>query len=188
MKKNKKIISTLVAVIIIVILILFITDKNGSVKITTKNSLVKVLEISEIQSTQYIYNGVTAVKDNDKDAYYVNYEGIVTIGIDINKIDYKEYPEENKVVVTLPKLKVLDCSIDDSSLDFIFNDKSYNNEKVHVMASNAAKKDLLEKTEKNKELLENASKNTKSIVKSIIQPLIDARGVKYDIEFKEGDE
>ena len=119
-------------------------------------------------------------KDNQV-AYYVNYKGNVKAGINIKHISYEEDKENKKVIVTIPEIEVFDYIVDDTKLDFIFLDESYNTETVHPEAFALSKDDLKNSLNNNKEFYDKARESVISIVKASIEPLINAKDNEYEL-------
>ena len=99
-KFTKKIMLFIGVIVLIIVAISFMRVHNENrLTITTKSSLVKIIEINKLSTIEYTYNAIVTKYKNDevKDdnvEYYVAYNGKVTAGIDFNEInidvDYKE--------------------------------------------------------------------------------------------------
>ena len=181
-KIGKKGIIAICISIVILFVILIITDQAGQRTISSKSDLVKVLDVSELTSAEYIYNGIAIkTKKDNQVAYYVNYKGNVKAGINIKHISYEEDKENKKVIVTIPEIEVFDDIVDDTKLDFIFLDESYNTETVHPEAFALSKDDLKNSLNNNKEFYDKARESVISIVKASIEPLINAKDNEYEL-------
>ena len=181
-KIGKKGIIVICISIVILFVILIITDQAGQRTISSKSDLVKVLDVSELTSAEYIYNGIAIkTKKDNQVAYYVNYKGNVKAGINIKHISYEEDKENKKVIVTIPEIEVFDYIVDDTKLDFIFLDESYNTETVHPEAFALSKDDLKNSLNNNKEFYDKARESVISIVKASIEPLINAKDNEYEL-------
>lgn len=181
-KIGKKGIIAICISLFILVAILIITDQAGQRTISSKSDLVKVLDVSELTSAEYIYNGIAIkTKKDNQVAYYVNYKGTVKAGINIKHISYEEDKENKKVIVTIPEIEVFDYIVDDTKLDFIFLDESYNTETVHPEAFALSKDDLKNSLNNNKEFYAKARENVISIVKASIEPLINAKDNEYEL-------
>lgn len=119
--------------------------------------------------------------------FWVEYEGIVTIGIDISKLKV-EVSEDNVVTITLPNAVVLDATVNESSL----NDKSFYfdpsakkpSPEEQSEAYKQAQSNMKETAEKNFSLMANAQDNAKELLGNYVKSIGDALGVEYKIEWK----
>ena len=85
-----------------------IFDK-GEEKIVTSSTLMKAIDISELSTAQFTYNGIAeAFADEEKEEHlcYIRYNAKIKAGIDMKKVKF-EIDEENKTVrPILPKIKI----------------------------------------------------------------------------------
>ena len=188
-----KIILLLAAIAIVAFIVLKITgifgsDKNQEQRLTTitKSSLTKVLEISNLSTLDFIYNGITDVKNDEGELkYHVAYEGTVTAGIDFKKIKIDLDDKNKKITVTIPETYIQDCDVSMPSLKFIFEDDDYNTETVTEEAYKACIKDLEEKSAKENDLLELAGENAKKTVEGLIDPWVKQIDGEYKVDIKQ---
>ena len=102
---------------------------EGEVEIITKSNLMEAIDVSELATSEFIYNGIAEVY-NDKKAekvdYYIRYDARVRAGIDIKNVDFNIMKEENIIEVTLPEVEIFTPpSIDPDSLSYIPSEKEY---------------------------------------------------------------
>ncbi len=116
--------------------------------------------------------------------FWVEYEGVVTIGIDVSKLKV-EVGEDNVVTVTLPEAVVLDAVVHESSLNsnsFYFDPNSKKpSPEEQTEAFKQAQDNMRQTAENNRALLENARSNAKELLKNYIKSIGDAMGVEYTI-------
>ncbi len=116
--------------------------------------------------------------------FWVEYEGVVTIGIDVSKLKV-EAGEDNVVTVTLPEAVVLDAVVHESSLNsnsFYFDPNSKKpSPEEQTEAFKQAQDNMRQTAENNRALLENARSNAKELLKNYIKSIGDAVGVEYTI-------
>lgn len=184
-KLGKNTVLVIVILIIVLALFLIITNKKGETTITTKSELIKILDISELSSVEYVYNGIaTKTKKDNKVAYYVSYNGKVRAGVNIKDIKYDEDPINKKIIVTLPEIQIFDAIVEAGQLDFIFIDTNYDTETVHQEAFNLSKTALENTIKDDKEFYDKARENIESIVRATIEPIIDTKDNEYQLEIK----
>ena len=171
-KKNKKIKNILKlpkkklllfgAIIILLVVLLFIyfqfvSGKKAEVKTISKSSLTKVLEINDLSTLNFIYNGIAEVKNDDGETkYHVSYKGNVNAGIDFKKIDISVDNDNKKIVVTLPDAVVQSVSVDMGTMKFIFEDEDDETETVTEEAYKASCEALEKQAKSETDLLEMA--------------------------------
>ena len=128
--------------------------ENDTKRITSTSSLRKIIRISELSSYQSVYNGVAKKyeKKGDKEPLYcVSYKSKVKLGIDVTKVKISKGINKT-ITVTLPKIKINDYSVDETSLDYIFRDKDEDDEDVYSEALDLCEKDVRAETKKEKNL------------------------------------
>lgn len=160
--------------------------------VVTKSTLMEVLEISELSTITYTYNGIVPgydvvdIAENGTEygniSYYVSYEGTVKAGIDFSKIDIDIGEENKEIKVKLPKVEILDTIVDEGSLEYIHkksqsDSKGENYKKAFQLCS----EDLRKKTEEDKTLLELAKTNAESAVTALLEPWMEQMEEGYHI-------
>lgn len=160
-----------------------IWGEEGKVTTITETDIREVLEISELQTAEYIYNSIVTVylEDSDKVKYYVAYNGTVHAGIDFSKIQISVNNNTKEVHIIIPEVYIQDTIVETESLDFIFTKDKYDTASTHKEAYSICDKDLREKAESDKELLENAEKNVRNIVEGLLKPWIEELNEDYAV-------
>ncbi|MCI6242416.1 MAG: DUF4230 domain-containing protein [Agathobacter sp.] len=178
-----------IVVIVIIGLVFFLTNllhsKKETVTTVTKSSLEKILEISDLSTLDFTYNSITDVKDQDKKnvKYHVAYEGTVTAGIDLQKVDISVNEDSHKIVITVPDATVQNTNVDMGGMDFIFEKKKYDTETVSQEAYKACLKDLENKANENT-LLSMAKENAVNAITALVSPWVEQMNDEYTIEVK----
>lgn len=187
-KTKNKLYLIIIVVIILLMLIsvgvyfLFAKNKEGNVTIISKSELVSIAKKNNLNTAKYMYSGVATKKNKKGDAvYYVNYTGIVVAGTDLDKIEINQDDKNKKVIVKIPSVTITENKVENNSLDIIFLDDKYDTEDVHADAYALSKKDLATKSNENETFIEKAQNKADSIIKALIQPLIDADGRDYEL-------
>ena len=191
-KKKRKIflLKVLAAVILIIcVTILFpkiLKKEDGKVTTITQSSLEKVIEVNDLSTLDYTYNAITDVYDEDGETlkYHVAYEGIVTAGIDITKINVTVNEEEKKISITLPNAVIQNVNVDMGTLAFIFEKNKYETETVSQEAYKASLEDLKKKANKESTLLTMAKDNAAAAMNALIAPWVEQIDDDYTVEVK----
>lgn len=118
--------------------------------------------------------------------FWVEYEGIVTIGIDVSKLKV-EVSDDNVVTITMPPAVVLDVIVDESSLSsasFYFDPNAKKpSPEEQSEAFRQAQNEMRETAENNYALMANAQANAKELLKNYVKSVGDALDVNYKIEW-----
>lgn len=153
--------------------------------VLTASQLERVLKISELSIYKVTFNGVAAVNDEEGELLYnVAYNAKVRIGFDMEKLQVSiDETDESakKIIVTLPKIGVVDAEVDPGSLDYIFAKKRANTDDVSATAFPACKADAEEECSANELIFEQARENAVNTVKALTQPLL-AQYTEYSLE------
>lgn len=157
--------------------------EEGEKKIVTKSNLLEAIDVSELATSEFIYNGIAMVYNDEEEEnvkYYIRYDARVKAGIDIQEVDFDIQEEEKIICVILPSVKIFsDPSIDLDSLSYIPSDEEYDLGKV----LKTCEEDVMTEVEAATELRASAEDNLKGIIKTLITPLAEAEG--YQIEWGE---
>lgn len=120
--------------------------------------------------------------------FWVEYDGKVTIGIDVNKLKV-EVGENNVVTITMPNAVVLDATVNEQSLtseSFYFDPKAKKpSPEEQTEAFKQAQSNMRETAEKNTVLMANAKANAKELLRNYVDSVGEAVGVQYTIEWKD---
>ena len=171
--------------IVIVINIVNSTEilEESEPRIVTESNLMDAIDVSELATSEFIYNGIAEVyKDEKKEnvKYHIRYDARVKAGIDIKDVSFDIDDEEMIIYVTLPEVAIFeDPSIDPNSLSYIPSEKDY--DLAEVLKTCEA--DVLAEAEEAKELKTSAEDNLKSIIEALLKPLAEAED--YQIKWNE---
>lgn len=161
-----------------------IVGSEGKVETYSVPDLTDIIDIGELQTLSYHYNAINKVRIDHKVRYYVAYEGSIQLGVDFNEVVFS-FDEENHIItVTLPPIKVTNAEVVASSLDYIFVDESYNNEKVFTTAYSACQADLKEQASRDQKLSSIAKTNTEAEMKALIQPFLEEFYPEYTLNIE----
>ena len=167
------------AVVVIAILILVIFAPDGATTFDAKNSLIEIIEVAELSTVQYTYNGVAEVKNDKETKYYVYYEGNVRAGFDMDKVEIHQ--EGKKIIIVMPSITIHSTEIAEGTIKYIFMDNKYNNENNSGEALNACKADLMKELQKNETFINTAKEGAKDAICALTQPFLSEN--EFDIQF-----
>lgn len=170
----------------------------GSDKATLKEEQIK--SICELTTLKCYYNNV-AKSDKEKGTgiahafekarkFWIEYEGMASIGIDMNKVSMKV--DNDNVVIRMPHAEVTDVAIVTETLNedsyIISKDGFVNKNKITVQdqqdAIAAAQEEMKKSLYDNKGLFERAEREAKNIIESYVNEIGKLSGKKYKIIWK----
>lgn len=147
----------------------------GEEKILVRSTLIDAIDITELSSSQFTYNGIAEIYKNKKSSKvdcYVSYKAKVKAGIDMNDVDFDIDNEKKTVKPILPDIQITANLVEDESLSFIPDDTKKDLKDILT----ACKEDASKEASKSKELIESAEENIKSIIEALLYPVLDANG------------
>ena len=118
--------------------------------------------------------------------FWVEYEGIVTIGIDVSKLKV-EVSDDNVVTITMPQAIVLDAVVNSESLNedsFYFDPNAKKpSPEEQSEAYRQAQINMKETAENNAALMATAQDNAKELLENYVKSVGDAVGKSYTIKW-----
>lgn len=157
--------------------------KEGE-KITISSAALKeVLQISELTSAEYIYNGIAQGyqdPEEKKGAYYIRYSAMVEAGADLGKIDLKINEKNDTIEIVKPKIEIFNVSMDYDSLDFI-PENLKSQEVKDILAT--CKEDVRNEAASSGTFVTLAQSNSEHIIEALLDPL--AKSSNMPIVWKE---
>lgn len=117
---------------------------------------------------------------------WIEYSGIVNLGIDINKVDISEPDTNNVITIKIPDAEVQSTSLDKSTLSEPLTDKSVftkitTEEKTEALSS--AQQNMKETAQKDTSLLAQAKEHAKLILQGYINNLGEEFNEEYTIKW-----
>jgi len=149
-------------------------------------SLDDLISISNLQSLSYNYNSICSVEDDDGNLlYHVSYRGTVVLGIDMDLITWDTDENSKTIIFSLPPVECQSCTVDATSLSYIFADDDYNTPSVGAQAQALCLADLEEKIadpDLNETMFTIAKENCETGIYGMFQPLINQYFPEYTME------
>ena len=175
--KIVKMIKDILIIAVIIVLIFLIYNKlnnNSKLKISASSDLEKVIDISEIQTAKYTWNGIAEINNT-----YVRYEGTVQVNYDMKdffKDNIKLDNANKKIHLKIPETKYEPIVLAKSnSISFIPANAEIDMKDV----LNACEEDMKEEIKDNERLNEIAKNNFKSIIESFLYPITENSSFEF---------
>ena len=151
--------------------------EKGKTTIITKSTLIDTVDIAELSTAEFTYNGIAEIPENkksDKIKCRVRYKAKVKDSVNMEDIDF-DIDDANKTVKpNLPEIE-LEAIIDDQEgFSFIPEKSTVDLQEVIKVC----KKDVTVEAEQASELYDSAEENLKDIVQALTYPVIKSKGYK----------
>ena len=140
--------------------------------IISSSSLEKVIDISELSTARYTYNGIARVYDGKSVVCSIKYSAKVKAGINMKDVDFLVDEEKKTVTVKLPEIGIMSDVVDEDSISFIPD-----NTKISLKeALTACEDDVRNEALESEELFSAASENLKKTLEALLFPILDTEG------------
>lgn len=157
--------------------------------------LSQMKSICELATMDCYYHNVAKYSEEDaqgilwwkKDKnFWVEYDGIVTAGVDASLIDIQVHGE--KITITMPQAKVLSCKVDKDTLTqnsfIVAQDSAKINAEDQTEAFKIAQENIKKNASEDEALLSNAQLRAKKLLEDYVENVGDAVGKQYQIKWK----
>lgn len=167
----------IVAIVFVVMLVLKDTgiDDEGEKTIITSSTLQKTVNIADLSTAQYSYNGIAQIyEDEAKEKLKCNiyYHARVKAGVDMSQITF-EIDDENKTVKpSLPEIEITANLLDNMELEFMPGESDVSLQEARTVC----KEDALNESKESSELYKVAEENLKNTIEALIYPLLNDQG------------
>lgn len=150
--------------------------------ITSSSVLTDTIDISELSTSKFTYNGIAEVYKSDKDGNktdeincYISYKATVKAGVDVTDISYTIDTDAKTLKVTLPEIIITASPVDQDHLSFIPVKA-----KVELKdALEACEEDAQAEASQSSDLIDSAETNLKSTIEGLLYPITNPNG--YEI-------
>lgn len=146
--------------------------------VITESQLIDVVNVSDLSTAQFIYNGIaTKYNDDGSEQYKVRYTGTVAAGVDMSQITFDVNDGEKTVTPHLPGI-ALSVSIE-PDIDYIPSNPGSNQKE----ALELCQRDANDEVDASTDIRSVAQQNLQSTIEGLIDPLLQTHG--YTIEWSE---
>ncbi len=159
------------------------------------SAVTKICELSTLRC--YYHNVAELKKDPDglfqygwfKYGYkklWMEYTGIIEVGIDVDQVEVNEPDENNVVYVYVPDAKITNVSADENSMSEPISESGKFTEITSEDQNNAftqAQSEMQKKAEDDASILNRAKSNAKKLIEQYIINVGDQIGEKYTVKW-----
>ena len=170
--KQSRVLFVIVVVIVIVLIGSTAVKKFGENDVITSSQLEKAIDIDELSTAEFVYNGVAEKYNDDKPEevdFYIAYEANVKVGIQMGEVKF-DIDEDNKTVKPLlPELSVNIVTPNTESLSYIPKDPDIPLKEIIALCE----KDAMNEANNSEELYETAEQNLQAVIEALLSPILD---------------
>jgi hypothetical protein len=172
----------------------------GQPSVSNKNEFSGVRSICQLATLKcYYHNVARSEKQADNDflkffgnigykKVWIEYSGIVKIGIDASQVIVSKPDSNNVVKITMPTAKVLSCDVDENSIGTPLVDTGFLTDITADEKTNAlgcAQKDMMETASSDSALIVRAQERAKKIIEGFVKNVGGEEGKEYSVEWQE---
>ena len=198
-KRDSRLLLVLVLIADIILCGIFVSTKmlkkqNPAIQQLSESSVRRICELASLEC--YYHNvsnwsqnahGILAFAGYGEKKIWIEYDGIVRVGINAGKVKISEPDKDNVITVTIPEAAVLDKDLDESSIKEIDKTVLFLTEAVNAQdkmkALAAAQNDMEQLAASNDMVLGEAQERAKKIIERNLIALGEAGGRHYKVTF-----
>lgn len=163
----------------------------------SESSVSRICELASLEC--YYHNvsdwkqdahGILAFAGYGEKKIWIEYDGIVRVGINAGKVQISDPDKDNVITVTIPEATVLDIDLDENSIKEIVSDKTVFffftdtvNAEDKMKALAAAQEDMEINAANNDKILGEAQERAQRLIERNIIALGEAGGKHYRVKF-----
>lgn len=175
--KKKIIAAVVLAAVLIVVGNLFgpgVVKKIRKENVISSAQLEKAIDISQLSTAEFIYNGVAEKYDEDSDHIdcYIAYNANVKVGIQMADVTFEIDEEEKTVMPILPEITVNIATLDENELSYIPKNPDVSLKEIIALC----KEDAVREANQSEKLYETAEENVRGVIEALLSPILDNAG------------
>ena len=155
-------------------------NKIGKENTITSSQLEKAIDISQLSTAEFVYNGVAEKysEDNPDEAEcHIAYDANVKVGINMEDVKFKIDEEKKTVTPILPKIEINIATLDENSISYIPKNPDLSLKEVITLC----KEDAINEANNSDKLYETAGENLRSVIEALLSPILEHEG--YSIQW-----
>ena len=174
-----------------------IVEEHHKKTVSTEEIKSVLAPASDLITSRYFYSNVVSFEDVrdwfgsgidnpfTKSKGYVTYDGVVSVGVDMNDIKYEVDSDRVMIIVTLPPEKILAHEVDHTTLQAESKESVFNNLDAEYYSKlvGGCQKETEEKVMNNSDYMKQVRENTKQVIRSFLAA--NELTKEYGVEFKE---
>ncbi len=173
-------------IIVIVCFAVFTVNDNSSNRssslteddIVTSSQLEGVVNVDELSTAEFIYNGIAEQygEDDDNVRYRVAYDATVKAGIQMSDVKFTIDEENKEVIPQLPAISITNVEIDVGSLDYMPTNPNADIKDVLELCE----QDVRDEAKSSAKFYETAEENIRLVIEALTLPILENQGYVID--------
>lgn len=172
MKKRVILVTSIIAIMIAGCDLVGEKEKESTI---TLSQLEKAINISQLSTAEFVYNGVAekySVDKSEEVECYIAYNANVKVGIQMEDVKFAIDEEQKKVKPILPEITVNIATLDEDSISYIPKNPDISLKEVITIC----KEDAINEANSSEKLYQTAEENLKSVIEALLLPILDDVG------------
>ncbi len=152
-----------------------VMNKKEKTDILTSSQLAKAIDISQLSTAEFVYNGVAEKysDENPKEAEcYISYNANVKVGIQMEDVEFKIDEKEKTVTPVLPKITVNIATLDEEAISYIPKNPDLTLKEIITLC----KEDAMNEANSSEKLYQTAEENLRAVIEALLSPILDNAG------------
>lgn len=177
MKKKVTVIISVIALVVAVISLFGPTVINKIEKnnVITSSQLEKAIDISELSTAEFVYNGVAEKYKEDKPEEvecHIAYNANVKVGIKMEDVKFEIDEEKKTVTPFFPDIIVNIATIDEEEISYMPKNPNISLKEVITLC----KEDAMNEANNSDKLYQTAEENLRAVIEALLSPVLDTVG------------
>lgn len=181
--KKKIIIVMVIVTIVLVVGSIFgpkVINKIEKDNVITSAQLEKAIDISQLSTAEFVYNGIAEKYNDDKPEEvecYISYNANVKVGIQMGDVEFNINKEEKTVTPILPEITVNIVTLDENEISYIPKNPDISLKEIIILC----KEDAMNEANNSEKLYQTAEENLRAAIEALLSPILDNAG--YSIKW-----
>lgn len=176
--KKKVIVIIVVVAIVAISFSLFgptVINKIGKDNVITASRLEEAINIEQLSTAEFVYNGVAEKHDDEQPEEvecYIAYNANVKVGIQMDEVSFNINEEQKTVAPVLPEIEVNIATLDEESISYIPKDPDLSLKEIITLC----KEDAMSEANNSEKLYRTAEENLQSVIEALLSPILESEG------------
>lgn len=150
-------------------------NKIGKENVITLSQLEKAIDINELSTAKFVYNGVAEKYKEDKPEEvecHIAYNANVKVGIQMEDVKFEIDEEKKTVTPILPDITVNIATIDEEEISYMPKNPDISLKEVITLC----KEDAMNEANNSDKLYQTAEENHRAVIEALLSPILDDAG------------
>lgn len=152
-----------------------VMNRPEKAQIITSSQLTKAINISQLSTAEFVYNGVAEKYSADKPEEvecYIAYNANVKVGIRMEDVRFEIDEEQKTVTPILPKITVNIATLDEEAISYIPKNPDITLKEIIALC----KEDAMNEANNSEKLYQIAEENLRAVIEALLSPILDNAG------------